>query len=228
MELSLAKIDLIAGITAGISGVVVSHPLDTIKVRIQSSSTPVTMRYCLRQMYQLEGVRGFWRGMAAPVVARIPLSGVLFSAQGFSQRMMEPYDNMSIYLKDYLSGFFAGFCFTNTAFIFDLLKVRAQQRKQKKMSYAVEIKRIYSEEGLKGFTRGYQGMIFRDGPGFAIYFCLFSALKRFWGVSDTDRANNYNGKSSAQVGALKFLAGGLSGCVTWTAAYPADVFKTNI
>jgi len=50
---------------------------------------------------------------------------------------------------------FAGFCYTNVAFIFDLLKVRAQEQNKAKMSYGDEIKRIYKSEGLKGFSRGY-------------------------------------------------------------------------
>lgn len=54
--------------------------------------------------------------------------------------------------------------------------------KHKNMSYREEIKLLYQEEGLKGFTRGYTGMFLRDAPGFAIYFCLFDLFKRRMGV----------------------------------------------
>jgi hypothetical protein len=60
------------------------------------------------------------------------------------------------------------------------------------MSYSKEIVRIYKEDGLKGFFRGYQGMLIRDGPGFGIYFCLFEAMKRRLGVSEAERENNFN------------------------------------
>ena len=50
------------------------------------------------------------------------------------------------------------------------------------MSYRTEIKRIYSTEGLYGFTRGYTGMLMRDSPGFALYFLLFDIFKRNFGV----------------------------------------------
>jgi hypothetical protein len=46
------------------------------------------------------------------------------------------------------------------------------------MSYREEISKIYQNEGLRGFTRGYSGMLFRDSPGFGLYFCLFEFLKR--------------------------------------------------
>ena len=56
------------------------------------------------------------------------------------------------------------------------------------------MKRIYREDGVKGFTRGYQGMLLRDGPGFAVYFCTFEALKRKLKVSEQDRLeHNYHG-----------------------------------
>lgn len=80
----------------------------------------------------------------------------MFSGQGFANRHLDIYkDSININLKYFLSGFFAGFCYTNVAFIFDLLKVRAQEQNKAKMSYGEEIKRIYQSEGMKGFTRGY-------------------------------------------------------------------------
>lgn len=50
------------------------------------------------------------------------------------------------------------------------------------MSYREEIAKIYEIEGLKGFTRGWTGMFFRDAPGFGVYFCLFELFKRKLGV----------------------------------------------
>eukprot|EP00354_Favella_ehrenbergii_P007097 CAMPEP_0170454628 /NCGR_PEP_ID=MMETSP0123-20130129/2814_1 /TAXON_ID=182087 /ORGANISM="Favella ehrenbergii, Strain Fehren 1" /LENGTH=98 /DNA_ID=CAMNT_0010717399 /DNA_START=338 /DNA_END=634 /DNA_ORIENTATION=+ len=77
-----------------------------------------------------------------------------------------------------MSGAFAGFCYTNVAFVFDLLKVRAQFDKKKQINYKQEISRIYREEGLKGFLNGYQGMLLRDFPGFAFYFMSYELIKR--------------------------------------------------
>lgn len=68
--------------------------------------------------------------------------------------------------------------------MFDLLKVRAQNSKFKSLSYREEIKRIYKDDGVKGFTRGYSGMLLRDAPGFAIYFCMFDFLKRSFGATN--------------------------------------------
>jgi solute carrier family 25 carnitine/acylcarnitine transporter 20/29 len=82
---------------------------------------------------------------------------------------------------------------------------------------------------LKGFTRGYQGMLLRDGPGFGLYFTLFEAVKRRLGVSDKDRQHNqYNGLNNTQVAMRQFLAGGFSGAITWTFSFPFDTIKTRM
>ena len=62
------------------------------------------------------------------------------------------------------------------------MKVRAQNHKHGRMSYTQEIGRVFRKEGLKGFTRGYTGMLLRDAPGFSIHFLLFDIFKRRLGV----------------------------------------------
>ena len=69
--------------------------------------------------------------------------------------MLAKYDNLGINQKQFLAGACAGFTYTNIAFVFDLLKVRAQHDKTKKMNYSNEIARIYKHEGMRGFMKGY-------------------------------------------------------------------------
>merc|ERR1712159_972139 len=111
------------------------------------------------------------------MVGRSPIAAVMFGAREKARQVLEPRDLRWQY-KSALSGMFAGFCYTNVAFVFDLLKVRKQFRELSSMSYATEIKIIYRTEGLRGFLRGYQGMMIRDAPGFAIYFTMYETMKR--------------------------------------------------
>ena len=48
---------------------------------------------------------------------------------------------------------------------------------------------IYRKEGLRGFLKGYQGMILRDVPGFAAYFMTYEFMKRSAGVSEADKGS---------------------------------------
>ena len=97
------------------------------------------------------------------------------------------------------------------------------------MSYRAEISRIYRTEGLKGFLKGYQGMLLRDGPGFAWYFMSYEFLKTKLGVSDNDKHTEaYQSLSQTRRSLLLLLAGGLAGQSTWVLAYPADFLKTRL
>ena len=124
---------------------------------------------------------------------------------------------------------FAGFSYVNVAFIFDLLKVRAQNNKRKQIKYGEEIMNIYRSEGLRGFMKGYQGMILRDIPGFAAYFATYEWMKRCLGVSDADRGSAaYNKKSVAERNIPLFLAGGMAGQICWIVVYPFDFLKVKL
>ena len=67
--------------------------------------------------------------------------------------------------------------------------MRAQHESRKEIKYSEEIVRIYRNEGLKGFFRGYQGMFLRDVPGFATYFMVYELIKRRCGVTDDPQAD---------------------------------------
>ena len=57
IKLSLAQIDMLSGIAAGIVYNIVSHPLDTVKVRMQLGSTEtVNLVPTVKSIYHKEGV----------------------------------------------------------------------------------------------------------------------------------------------------------------------------
>lgn len=94
----------------------------------------------------------------------------------------------------------------------------------KGLSYKEEVKLIYKQEGLKGFTRGYSGLLARDIPGFAIYFGSFEAWKTFLRVTNGPP----DGMSKSSYNLRRFFSGGMAGVITWTIAFPADSIKTKL
>jgi hypothetical protein len=50
------------------------------------------------------------------------------------------------------------------------------------MKYRDEIKKLHLKEGMKGFTRGYTGILIRDAPGYGLYFMFYDLFKRFLNV----------------------------------------------
>ena len=62
-------VTIAAGAIAGASEVLVMYPLDTLKTRAQQSEGAVgSMRGAVVKMWQEEGLRRFYRGIAAPLM----------------------------------------------------------------------------------------------------------------------------------------------------------------
>lgn len=146
----------------------------------------------------------------------------MFGTREWALRQLQKR-NFGVNQQMALSGAAAGIYYTNVAFVFDLLKVRAQFNETKQIKYREEIRAIYNNEGLRGFMKGYQGMFLRDAPGFSFYFFLYELLKRRLGV---DEKRIRSGESPKSVNLL--LAGGLAGATTWILCYPVDLIKTRL
>ena len=88
------------------------------------------------------------------------------------------------------------------------------------------MRRIYRVDGIYGFTRGYSGMMMRDAPGFAAYFCLFGVMKKVFGVHpDNCKKCDHNHFSNVM---KKLLSGGIAGVTVWTMCFPADLIKSTM
>lgn len=80
----------------------------------------------IKDVYTNEGIRGFFKGVLSPIVGRAPIAAIMFSGNGFANRFLERRcKQMGEIRKATIAGFFAGFCYSNTAFSFDLLKTKA-------------------------------------------------------------------------------------------------------
>ena len=64
--LSESTISVLSGTLGGMAQVLVGHPFDTIKVRLQTKE--VKAIDCLKNTLKLEGLSGFYRGIASPLV----------------------------------------------------------------------------------------------------------------------------------------------------------------
>lgn len=144
--------DYICGTIGGISGVILSHPFDTIKTNVQTSR--VNIINCVQQLYQIGGITRFYRGMLPPML------GV-----GFEKMLVfGTYNNVNKYLKnDMLSGFIAGATASLIVTPVEYLKIKKQLYQN-----CFKINEIY---------RGIGATLCRESIGFTIYFKIYSLLK---------------------------------------------------
>ena len=182
--------EFIYGLCGGFTGFIISHPLDTIKSRVQSN-TIVTIKDALKkgQLYS---------GIIPPLIGIMAEKSIVF---GFYEKSKKKCG-----LNDFWSGIIGGFMSTIIVTPVDRLKINLQNQELK----INNISKILSPKSLyKGLTP----TIFRETPGFGIYFSTYNNLN-----------NNYNKSNSIT---KNFIFGSLSGFSAWLFIYPSDLIKTK-
>lgn len=63
---------VVASSVANIAGLVAGHPLDTIRVRLQTESRRITARQCAYESILNEGTFSLYKGVSQPLVGAVP------------------------------------------------------------------------------------------------------------------------------------------------------------
>mmetsp|Transcript_7945 Transcript_7945/g.19878 ORF Transcript_7945/g.19878 Transcript_7945/m.19878 type:complete len:378 (+) Transcript_7945:348-1481(+) len=187
--------DFVAGGVAGTASVIVGHPLDSIKVRLQTStSTGPTSISSLVGGYG--GISSLFRGMSAPLSTACIINAIIFSSYGWSSRMYDehfpssshfPNNAIPIHdstIKAFTCGSFAGLVQGLVICPQEHVKCRLQVQHGKGSAdnlYKGPIdatRSIIKRQGLfKGLYRGWCITVWREVPAFGAYFACYDILK---------------------------------------------------
>nr|XP_046262799.1 solute carrier family 25 member 48 isoform X2 [Scatophagus argus] len=83
--------DFLAGWIGGASSVVVGHPLDTVKTRLQAGKGYSNTLHCVLTIYRKETVVGFFKGMSFPLASITVYNSVVFGFFSNTQRLISKY-----------------------------------------------------------------------------------------------------------------------------------------
>eukprot|EP01089_Gocevia_fonbrunei_P004700 TRINITY_DN1473_c0_g1_i4.p1 TRINITY_DN1473_c0_g1~~TRINITY_DN1473_c0_g1_i4.p1 ORF type:complete len:295 (+),score=44.51 TRINITY_DN1473_c0_g1_i4:171-1055(+) len=219
--------DNAAGFAAGAALVVTGHPLDTIKVRLQTC-TPgqfIGLTDCVRQTFKKEGFSGFLKGIGPPLLGESILGLILFSAYASGLRFLKDrQDNdEALGISGFVyAGMYAGFVVAFVESPLELVKNKMQVRYTSSGSWAATGKtswEIISRYGLRGIFQGLSSTFLRNLPANAGYFGTYEAIRRYI-------SGDTNNTTLAPLSVL--VAGGIAGFSYWLCSYPFDVIKSRI
>jgi solute carrier family 25 carnitine/acylcarnitine transporter 20/29 len=223
------------GTFGGMGGIAMSYPLDTVKVRMQTTVGIYSgMTDCITKVAKQEGMKTFYKGIAAPLASYGIIKATTFGVYGncldyFAKRANNPHHQptyMEIILAGHLAGFAAAFVMAPA----DRIKVTMQAARGSTVPWASSTigtaKHIVKTEGLQQLFRGFTATALRDGPGMALYYIIYDAAKKNlpgW----SDRIDPATGKPK-HTAIQMMVFGGMSGVVSWLPVYPIDVLKSRI
>jgi len=231
-------LDFFAGCVGGCAGVLVGHPFDTIKVRIQTQDARNPQYrgtfHCLSTIVRKESVKGLYKGISSPMAGVTAVNAIIFGVYGNVQRNMPCPDSL---LSVFLAGSTAGIVQSVICSPMELAKTRLQLQADLNLTGTVGtntksfkdkvrtrysgpidcLKKIKAADGWRrGVFRGYGVTVLREAPGFGIYFFSYEVLSRMF-------------SQGPDCGTMSILmAGGLSGIASWVLTYPIDVIKSRV
>lgn len=228
----LALIDTLSGISSGVLSKIAEHPFDTVKVRLQVQESMGT-KYngpvdCFKTTLANEGMRGFYKGVSAPIIGACLELAVTFAAYGYATKTMvfvnEKYrgkvGDLSVFDKA-MAGFLVGPMTAALLCPIELIKCRLQSQTGAKGKYKGGIdciNQVVRSEGLRGIYRGYGVTLVRECPAnfawFGAYQLGLSMFKKGYGVENED-----------ELGLLPLMVSGAAGGIGyWTLGIGFGVF----
>lgn len=208
---------LLPGAVGGISLVLVGHPFDLVKVRLQTSPVP-SLRRCLIEIVRGRGFRGFYQGVTVPLLGVVPVFGMYYGTFKIGRDFLDKRDGG----RRALNTAFAGAC---AATVTALVACPAERLKTilqlvpptQPTGFNALFNlagRLYSSGGLRTLYSGLSLMLAKDVPGSIIYFSVYERIKQLL-VSQT----------SSDIFPIIF-AGGFAGVSSWVLTAPLDTLKS--
>jgi hypothetical protein len=203
----------IAATHAAFFSILCGYPLDSIKTRMQAYKYQNTLT-CIKTTWQLEGVRGFYRGVLPLIASTTTLRAVSWNIYtNFKSKL-----DMEIYWKAFFAGSGTGFIMSMFGAPIEFIKVQRQlqstDRKDIPKNLLSWIKYIYNKRGVSGFYSGYRLHAPVDVLGTGFYFMIYESIKHY--------GLDYGFKMDF----LSLAGGGISGALSWIIVFPIDVMKS--
>jgi Mitochondrial carrier protein len=193
--------DFVAGGVAGSASVIVGHPLDSIKVRIQTSAGGTGSTSISSMVTGYGGVSSLFRGMSAPLSTACIINAIIFSSYGWSSRLYDDYFSTTTAalsnegqtspslphdstIKAFTCGSFAGLVQALVICPQEHVKCRLQVQHGKGSVDNIykgpvqAAKSIIQQHGLSnGLFRGWWITCWREVPAFGAYFACYDIFK---------------------------------------------------
>lgn len=159
---------IIAGMCAGLSQVIVTNPMEILKIQSQMhiKNNSGQKKFTIIDAYkQIGGFFGLYKGVGLCALRDIPFSGIYFPLYHF---LSTNFTNS--YISSLISGSIAAFACTPM----DVIKTRVQHKLN--VSYREVIKELIKNEGYVGFFKGGNWRALKSGPQFMITQSIYNLI----------------------------------------------------
>lgn len=229
-----AVLALVPGAVQGAASIVIGHPFDTLKTRLQarSSGTQLGLLQVARTMLHDEGILAFYRGVSPPLLITSTKRSLQLSVWEFLKHLPEASDSTSLQgrlrplvVSPFGAGAIAGAFGTTLGCPMNVIKIQTQNVRREDTRNALTcIVRIARDDGLLGFYRGLHMQLLKDTTFAATYLGLYDLV-----LTTVERHSPPSEDGGPQHRrSSTFAAGLVASMSTWTLLFPLDTAKTFV
>ncbi|XP_077413194.1 solute carrier family 25 member 36-A-like [Vanacampus margaritifer] len=198
LEADSTQVHMVSAGMAGFTAITATNPIWLIKTRMQLDSRNRGERRmnafdCVRRVYQMDGLRGFYKGMSASYagISETVIHFVIYESikrkllQSRAQTSMEGEEESVKDASDFVGMMLAAAtsktCATTIAYPHEVIRTRLREEGSKYRSFFQTLLTVPREEGYRALYRGLTTHLVRQIPNTAIMMCTYEVVVYLFG-----------------------------------------------
>ncbi|XP_069506717.1 solute carrier family 25 member 36-A-like [Ambystoma mexicanum] len=197
LEPETKAVHMLSASFAGFVSITMTNPIWLVKTRLQLDESRGRQRqtstlHCVRNIFQTEGMRGFYRGMSASYVgiSETVIKFVIYEElkqrlNGRGQGLTPPLQSLAgiapqqqqiNFLALMLAAGVSKTCASIIAYPHEVIRTRLRQKGSRYKTLVQTTRLVYQQEGLRAFYRGLQAQMIRQIPNTAIMMTTYELI----------------------------------------------------
>ena len=174
---------LTAGACAGMTATAITHPLDTLRLRLALPNNGYTgFGNALRTVVRTEGPLALYKGLAPTLVGIAPYAALNFSLYDMAKARFYDGDKPQNPWSNLLLGAATGTCAATVCYPLDTVRRQMQMPGCTHKGQLDAFATIFAQEGARGFYRGWLANTLKVVPQNAIRFVSYEFMKGLLGI----------------------------------------------
>lgn len=175
-----APVHLCSAMTAGVVTTTCTSPLWVIKTQMQlEPGRRLSAQSCIRQIYSLDGLRGFYRGLSASYAGTCE-TAIHFVIYEHIKKLVRANREELNLLDCMAAAGVAKFTASIMCYPHEVCRTRLRQKvsrdQRRYHSFFQTLLKVWRDEGLRGLYGGMSAHLLRVVPNTAIVFCTYEAV----------------------------------------------------
>ncbi|KAJ3922351.1 hypothetical protein F5877DRAFT_64186 [Lentinula edodes] len=214
---------VVTALSASCISTFAGYPLDSLKSRLQTTKTPISVPRLALTVYRDEGISGFYRGLAIPLLT---ISFVRAASFTIYNSTKDYFKKREWLVRDSIVD-------VSIIGAFELVKVRRQLEYTIASSKGIHLSRapgtfeavrdIFRTSGIAGLYTGFRLHFTRDTTGTMLYFLEYDGMRYLLGRQRSGEQGPIPAGLPIPVSLAPFVCGSFAGVTSWALIYPLDV-----